>query len=169
MRTLLRLPAFYRLFRRAVGGRGRDRFAEEFIRAQPGDRVLDIGCGPGDILAHLPRVDYVGIDLDANYIRAARKRYGALGEFFHESVEDTVVRAPGTFDIVLAVGVLHHLDDRGAARLLAVARDALKPGGRLVALDGCFVAEQSPAARLMLRLDRGRFVRAPEEYRRLAA
>jgi SAM-dependent methyltransferase len=168
VRALLGIPAVYRAFSRAVGGDCRDVLAREYIRAAEGDRVLDIGCGPGDLLDNLPRVDYLGIDLDPNYIRAARERFGPRGEFRNEAVEDVAVRRPGTFDVVLAVGVLHHLDDPAAARLLSVARQALKPSGRLVAFDGCWFPGQSPAARLMLRLDRGRFVRSPEGYARLA-
>ena len=72
------------------------------------------------------------------------------------------------FDVVIAHGVLHHLDDDAAATLFGVARRALKPGGRLVTFDGCFAEGQSALARLFLSLDRGRHVRSRDAYERLA-
>ena len=50
-----------------------------------------------------------------------------------------------------------------------IAHTALKPGGALVTLDGCFVPDQSRVARALLKRDRGQFVRTPGEYTRLAA
>jgi hypothetical protein len=65
--------------------------------------------------------------------------------------------------------VLHHLDDQEADGLLRVAREALKPRGRFVSLDGCYAPNQSRFARWMLNNDRGRFVRRQDDYARLAA
>jgi SAM-dependent methyltransferase len=75
----------------------------------------------------------------------------------------------GAFDIVLATGVLHHLDDEEAVELFELAARCLKPGKRLVTLDGCYVQGQSAMARIILSRDRGRFVRNEEAYSQLAA
>ena len=75
----------------------------------------------------------------------------------------------GTFDLVMAIGVIHHLNDAQAAKLFELARRVLRPGGRLVTFDGCYVPRQSRIARWMLAHDRGRFVRTQEEYLRLAS
>jgi hypothetical protein len=50
-----------------------------------------------------------------------------------------------------------------------MARRTLKPEGRLITLDGVWVAGQSRFAKLLLSRDRGRFVRHAEEYVALAA
>jgi hypothetical protein len=50
-----------------------------------------------------------------------------------------------------------------------LVRRALRPHGRLVPFDGCYVPGQSPIARWFLGKDRGRFVRTREEYARLAS
>src|SRR5262249_26517960 len=146
MEMLLQFPAVYRAFSAAIGGSLRDLYVAEYVRPRPGDRIFDIGCGPGDVVAHLPDVEYVGIDYNPRYIRAARARFGRRGEFRCESAAEAVAREPGYFDIVMANAILHHLDDEEAGRMLALARDALRPDGRLVAFDGCFVPGQSPTA-----------------------
>lgn len=170
LKVVLARPWAYRLFARMIGARRlRGTYAHQFIRPWPGARVLDLGCGPADVLDALPDVEYVGVDISPDYIRAAKGRYGSRGEFVCASAVDYVVTRAGSFDIVLANGVLHHLDDREADGLLRVAKEALKPQGRFVSLDGCYTPMQSRFARWMLNNDRGRFVRREGDYTRLAA
>ena len=68
------------------------------------------------------------------------------------------------FDIVLALGVLHHLDDNEALTLFQIAHDAMKPGGRLVTIDGVWTDDQSHIVKYLLSRDRGRFVRSEAGY-----
>jgi SAM-dependent methyltransferase len=168
--AVLRIPAAYRLFQRLVRGDTGERYVAEFVKPRPGDKVLDIGCGPGDMLTCLPGVDYVGLDISPEYIEAAKRRFGTAGRFYCTDVGlASIGHELGQFDLALATGVLHHLDDERAARLFELARLALRPGGKLITYDGCYVPGQSPVARRMLSMDRGKFVRTREEYVRLAS
>ncbi len=168
MRWLLAQPRVYSLFRRLVGRDSARRvYAREHLRLRPGQSVLDLGCGPGDILKFLPAVDYVGYDISAAYVERARRRFGHRGAFHCGAVAESL-SLERNFDVAIAHGLLHHLDDAAAQALFRVAKRALRPGGRLVTFDGCFAAGQSALARLFLRLDRGRYVRSREDYERLA-
>ena len=168
--SFLSFPAAYRLFVRLIGTDLQKRYVAEFVKPRPGDKVLDIGCGPGDMLASLPGVDYTGLDISPAYIAAAKKRFGNRGRFFCQDVGVTALEQErGTFNLVLATGVLHHLDDERAAKLFEIARLVLRPDGRLITYDGCYVPEQSRLARWMLSKDRGKFVRTYPEYLRLAS
>ena len=168
---ILGFPAGYRLFRWTVGGDFSTKtYLAEFVRPVAGEKVLDIGCGPGDILNYLPAVNYTGLDISPEYINAAEKRFGSKGRFCCGDVGlATIEGEHGTFDLVMAIGVVHHLDDAQAAKLFELARRALRPTGRLVTYDGCYVPQQSGIARWLLSKDRGKFVRPREEYLRLAA
>jgi len=142
-----------------------------YIRPFPGCRILDIGCGSASLLSYLPGdVVYYGFDPNAAYIETAKKRYGNKGHFHCGLVEsDTENLLYGMeFDIVIAHGVLHHLDDAQAAVLFAVAAQYLQPKGRLFCVDACFIPRQNPIARLIIRQDRGKNVRSPESYIALA-
>jgi SAM-dependent methyltransferase len=169
--SLLNLPSGYRLFRRTVGGESAWKtYLAEYVKPAPSDKILDIGCGPADVLNYLPAVNYTGLDISPEYIRSAKERFGSRGRFVCGDVGlATIEGEQGTFDLVLATGVIHHLDDAQAAKLFDLARRALRPTGRLVTFDGCYVTEQSRIARWLLANDRGKFVRSREEYLRLAS
>jgi 2-polyprenyl-3-methyl-5-hydroxy-6-metoxy-1,4-benzoquinol methylase len=170
----------YRLFGQLIRKKygGRIAFLREYVRAKPGDRILDIGCGPGDIVSYLPNVEYIGFDASQEYIKAAQARFDQSRyanrvqhrpTFICEQVSTTTLKERSYFDIVLAMGILHHLDEVEALQLLHLAQAALKPGGRLITIDPCFVEKQSPLARYIISRDRGQNVRTQEGYFAIAS
>ena len=170
IRSILAFPAIYRLFSNIVGGNARSLYVEKYIRPRDGDRILDIGCGSADILSYLPNVEYVGLDMSQTYINSAKKRFGNRGTFLTKKVnkDSNNELSSFDFDIVLASGVLHHLNDGEAIQLFDLARSALKVGGRLITLDGCYIKGQSWLARFILSKDRGKYVRTRDQYLGLA-
>ena len=138
-----------------------------YIRPRPRDRVLDCGCGPGEFFEHLPEVEYTGIDLDEAYVAEARRRFGSRATFRAGPLGPETMREEAHYDLVIAMGVLHHLDDLQLGDFLRLARRSLKPTGRLVTLDPCYVPGQSRFARLLIDLDRGDHVRPLEDLRAL--
>jgi len=166
---ILKYPLFYWSYQKLVGGdTARRHFIKNHVKPIEGAKILDIGCGPGNILDFLPDMDYYGFDIDAGYIEAAKKNYGKRGTFICANMGKFKVPNPGTFDIVIATGVLHHLNNIEAKKLFKIAFKALKPSGRFVSFDGCYIKNQNTIAYLMLKLDRGKFVRRKKEYEELA-
>ncbi len=168
LRAILNHPLIYRGMQWLVGAERLRRHVAGLVEPRPGLRVLDIGCGPADLLAHLPGVDYVGFDSSAEYIRAAQRRFGTRGRFFQEELRADTDLDLGTFDCIVAVGLLHHLDDQAAAQLFHLSGQRLRPGGRLVTVDCCWAPGQHPLARWLISRDRGQNVRTPEGYQSLA-
>ena len=167
----LKVPFLYNVFQAAVGGNAlRRKLIQNHVRARSGDKVIDIGCGPAQALQSLPDVEYLGLDIDPDYIAFARRTYGGKGTFV---VGDTrFLRGDSRFkdaDIVIAVSVLHHLDDEEAADCIRFAYDALKRGGRLICHDACWIPNQGALSRYIMSTDRGRNIRTEQQYRQLAA
>ena len=160
--------AYSALQRLLGGGEAMGALVGEHIRARRGDRIIDLGCGPARVLSHLPDVDYWGFDHSAAYIDAARKRHGPRGRFFAQDASSLGDDLAGSADIVLALGLLHHVDDAAARKVFAYARRVLKPGGRMITIDGVHRPEASRIERLLLDLDRGRNVRDARGYEALA-
>ena len=165
---LLEFTKIYELLQHGISGQGsQDFISKEVIRAKAGDRVLDIGCGPADVVSQLEDVQYVGLDHNPKYIETARSRYGGRAEFHCWDVTDQRVKELGKFDIVLLLGVLHHLTDEEIQLMLRHASQALKPEGRLITFDCAVEDGQHPIARLLARVDRGRYARSANGYRNL--
>ena len=117
----------------------------EAARLQPGERVLDVGCGRGASTVEAaecvaPSGLVVGVDISATMLQAARARSAAAGLHNVELLEaDAQVHAfdPGSFDVVISrFGVMFFDDPQAAFANLA---RALRPGGRLH-----FVCPQDP-------------------------
>src|SRR5438034_4988510 len=167
----LKVPFLYNVFQGVVGGNAlRRRIIRNHARARPGDKVIDIGCGPAQVLQSLPDVEYLGLDIDPDYIAFARRTYGNKGTFVVGNTQS--LRSDSRFkdaDIVIAVSVLHHLDDEEAANCIRFAYDALKTGGRLICHDACWIPNQGAFSKWIMSHDRGRNIRTEQQFRQLAA
>lgn len=170
LRSILGLPMVYSAFQKLVASdRIWQRVVREHLRPQPGQRLLDVGCGPGDVVAELPLdVDYVGVDLNPLYIDSASRRFGDRATFLCADVAALPVLGQTGFDLVFAIGLLHHLDDDQAAGLCQTAAGLLKPGGRMVMVEPCRHPGQSRLERMLMDRDRGQNVRDLAGYRAVA-
>lgn len=167
---ILSLPWAYEWLQQLLGARAaRKRFVAEFLRPHAGVKLLDIGCGTGSLLDDLPDdVVYYGFDLNPAYIEAGRARRDPRAQFYQARVgaEPEGLEA-GTFDLVVAKGILHHLSDRDGEHLVATAARSLRRGGTFVSIDPLLHDRQSRIARTIISLDRGRNVRTASGYERL--
>lgn len=172
LHAVLSHPKVYDLLQNLLGARhSRAKLINDHIRPRAGDRILDIGCGTGELFSQMPDgIHYVGFDLSPDYISAARRQHGRHARFECMDVADYQLAQSEQqgADLVLAIGILHHLDDDRAEALVKTAHAALKPGGRFISLDGAYVDGQSPVARALIARDRGQSIRTPNAYLALA-
>jgi demethylmenaquinone methyltransferase/2-methoxy-6-polyprenyl-1,4-benzoquinol methylase/phosphoethanolamine N-methyltransferase len=108
----------------------------------PGERLIDVGCGPGTAALVLakkagPEGHVVGIDASTEMIDVARKKArkaGSTAQFEIAPIE-SMPYAESSFDAAISMLMLHHLPAELQDKGLAEVRRVLKPGGRLVILD----------------------------------
>jgi len=130
----------------------RSEFARLLDRAIPGDaRILEMGCGTGQMSLYLARADRIVIGADLTRASlllgaAAARRFGLDRVQFVETDLNRPSLKAGSFDVVYSSGVLHHTPDPRAsfARIAKLAR----PGGMIV------VGLYNAYARIPLRLRR---------------
>jgi ubiquinone/menaquinone biosynthesis C-methylase UbiE len=111
------------------------RLALERARVVPGQRVLDLGCGPGDGAAMLTKerdAVAIGLDYSQGMLDAARKEPRLVGRL----TRGDAGRLPfknGAFDKIVCTNSFHHYPDHFAS--LREMRRVLRPGGLLVLVD----------------------------------
>jgi trans-aconitate methyltransferase len=102
----------------------------ELLAAQPGERVLDLGCGTGELTARIAAAgaEVIGLDADGAMLGRARQRFPGL-TFVEADAQAAALPAP--LDAVFSNAALHWM--RRPAEVLASVAVALRPGGRFVA------------------------------------
>jgi arsenite methyltransferase len=117
----------------------RRRLVREALAPAPGDRLLDVGCGPGFYIADLlgdvgPEGSAVGVDSSPQMLAAAAQRTSAHDNVaFHQGDATALPVEDASFDAALSVQVLEYVADTPAA--LRESARALRVGGRLVIWD----------------------------------
>lgn len=140
-----------------------------WLNPQPGERILDLGCGDGALSARIldAGADVVGVDISEDLLRAARER-GIDARF----MDGEALAFEDGFDAVFSNAALHWMRDAGA--VIAGVKRALKPGSRFVAEFGghgnvaaCVTAMRAAAEKFGgdAALAGPWFFPTPEEYR----
>jgi SAM-dependent methyltransferase len=127
-------------------------------------RVLDVGCGPGTNTGHFAHADYLGIDINPEYIESARQRYGR--EYVVADVTKYEVAPDRRFDLILANSLFHHIDTTSTRRILAHLATLLTDDGHVHIVD-LVLPERTSISRFLARADRGDFPRPVDEWREL--
>jgi arsenite methyltransferase len=117
----------------------RRRLVREALGASPGERILDVGCGPGfyaeELLAEVGGTGaVVGLDSSPQMLAVAAHRVeGHANVTFREADATSLPVEDAAFDAALSVQVLEYVPD--ADRALAEMYRAVRPGGRVVVWD----------------------------------
>jgi arsenite methyltransferase len=117
----------------------RRRLVQDAVAAQPAERILDVGCGPGYYVAELaervgPDGFVLGVDASPAMLAVAAGRCdGAENTGFSEGDASSLPADDAGFDAVVSVQVMEYVQDVPAA--LAEIRRVVRPGGRVVLWD----------------------------------
>jgi SAM-dependent methyltransferase len=109
----------------------------DLLNPQPGERILDIGCGPGALSSHIASAGalYTGVDASPRLLRFAKTHHGESGIFLigdATRLPDIAALQPSSFDA--AVFLLSIQDIEPLEDTIASSAWALDRGGRIVIL-----------------------------------
>jgi ubiquinone/menaquinone biosynthesis C-methylase UbiE len=119
-----------------VGRQSDARRVEQVSRLEPGDTVVDVGCGPGTAVRRAAKlgVSVVGVDPAPVMLRVARMLSRTSDRVrFAQGTAEALPLPDASASVVWSVASVHHWADLDAG--LREARRVLKPGGRLVAIE----------------------------------
>ena len=103
----------YKLFQfSVVSNSSRLRIRDNVLKPIGVEKVLDFGCGIGYHSLDFSDSDYLGIEPLSSCVDRANKMYRAKNSNFIVGDHSTLTSIPdSSFDVVIAMGVLHHIDD----------------------------------------------------------
>ncbi len=171
-RTVLSLGIVYRLVQFVFSEkRSKQLILDQCILPAGADcHVLDMGCGPGNLLGFLPEtVRYTGFDVSEDYIASARKTYAerANAQFICATSLDSTLRQTlpdQSVDVAIVHGVFHHITDTQAQEMFELARRVVKPGGKMLILEPVWFEGQSGFRRWIMSLDRGKNIKTLDDW-----
>ena len=157
---LLSSTFFYTLVQRIMSATNfRKKIVKKYINKN-NIKVLDVGCGPADILDALPKINYYGFDINPMYISSAKKKYSDRGKFFCKQFTSRDIKYLPKFDHIF----LHHLNDKEINILIKNLKKVLKKKGNIITLDNIFIKNQNSIAKFLIEMDKGNNVRSKNGY-----
>ncbi len=168
-------PTLWNLFRRALEFNFREEKrviareltpqAEAIKREGRRPRLLDLGCGTGELALVFLKAGYTytGIDIAHERIAFARKTYRKAT--FHVMDASALQYPDGHFDQILVTGVLHHLSDSEVRDIVREMRRVLRPGGRALVMEDIALRGSLNLLGALVHLaDAGAYIRRPKQY-----
>lgn len=164
LKSILQYPTIFSLFQKLIGTHRIKLLITQNTKLKPGFKVLDVGCGFGNLLEYLPHdINYVGIDINQNYINYAKKKYNLRGRFICADVTKLRLKEE-KFDVILVSSLFHHLSDNEVKKLLKSLLPFIKKEAIVVSADSVYLKNQSYLSRFITSQDRGKYVRYEEGY-----
>ena len=164
---ILEVPLLFRIQQHLCNNYGSVRAAFQAELGGGSLRYLDVGCSTGasvSKLFDLEKEDYTGIELVPEYAAIAQ-RMNPKGKFLAMNARKMEL-PDASYDRVLFLAVMHHMDDDTCRDALKEACRVLAPGGKVLIAENIFTPGRFWSS-LFLRHDRGDFIRKPEGYRAL--
>jgi SAM-dependent methyltransferase len=156
----------YETFQFAVAKKSTHRIIrDEIIQPAGVSEVLDFGCGIGYHSKLFTDANYLGIEPLASCIKMANASYSGSNVEFRLGDHSLLKTLKSeSFDLVVAICVLHHIDDEILENFSKEAYRVLNIGGRLTTFDPVFHGEQSKISKWVVSQDRGEWVRTEQHY-----
>lgn len=164
---ILESPVVFNFWQKITGAeKWKSRLVREHIKPFHGARILDVGCGTGSVLNYIDKninVNYVGCDINPDYIKRAMKKFGNRATFYCCDVNALPEKESG-FDFAAAIGLFHHLDDDTSLALLDSVRRKLNPEGKFLVAEPVWTEKQSRVEKYLMKSDRGKNIKTEKEY-----
>lgn len=171
IRNSLQFSFIYDAVQKLIGATNHRKSVVERLNITKGSKVVEVGCGPGKILDTLGDVFYVGYDINSRYIGAAQKKYAdrknckfIVSDASKPELHDLVKEC----DVMLSLGVLHHLTDEQCEELLSMAVRAVSNKGRFVIYEPYIPISKDSIGDFFMKNDRGMNIKSLDGWHQLA-
>lgn len=127
-------------------------------------KVLDLGSGNGYLCKYFNKNGYEGHELSEFLVKRAKTDYPKYN-FFQSDI--TLLNLRKKFDLVLVIGVIHHLNDHNFNKLLNVLDKHLLQDGKIFIIEAIPpISRYNITGKILRELDNGEYVRKTESYKK---
>lgn len=167
LEKLLKYPKIYRFSQSALASKQNNIYiilSNYLKKNYPNHLIIDIGCGDAAFASYFDKkTKYVGIDISEKYIESARKQFPYFTFYNHDITK--INKLSFTNCVFLLIGVIHHIDDENSKNLISQLKSI--EGSVIISIDPVKINKQHPIARLLIKLDRGKFIRTKSQYEKI--
>ena len=165
LEATLKIPRLFDFWLRFNDGFRKTTLKKNFAVNIDDKKVLEIGCGTGNISVIFPQECYTGIDIFPDYIKYAKEKFP--GRKFLVMSGSKLDFKSESFDYVLLSCVLHHMDDESCRSMFKECSRILKKNGRIAVLEPEIPPLISWVDYILCLLDRGKNIRTRAGYAKL--
>ena len=156
----------YELFQFSVVRRGTSEILRNQVLKPFGvKKVLDFGCGIGYHSKEFVDSEYLGIEPLSDCVNKAHRIFKNSKNNFIVGDHESLKSIPDlSYDLVIALGVLHHINNSILDEFIKESHRILRVGGRLTTFDPVYHKDQSRISKWVVSRDRGNWVRTADGY-----
>lgn len=124
--------------------------------------VIDVGCGTGVLSSLFDKKKYFGFDIDPSIIKHAKIKHPgykfAVGNIVNFKIKKK-------YDLVIVIGVLHHLDDADLTKSVQTLNSLLSDDGKIVIIEAIYpIHKWNVVGQLIRNVDKGNHIRNTSDY-----
>ena len=167
IRKILNYPFFYTLYAKLIGRVAfSKRYAETYVKAKSGQKVLELGSGCGHLIPYLPEdIDYLGCDFSQKYIDYCKRKFPKRNFLYQDITEP--VKFDKTYDIVFSEGVMAGLTDEQIKKMIDNIKNNTDEHSTIILSDMDYKKENSAFTNFLLEHERGTNLRGKNDYIKL--
>lgn len=143
---------------------------KKYIAWKPGETILELGCGAGNLATHFcnEKMSYIGLDISSQRIAYAKKRF-PQGIFLVADARQPLISPTTRPHYAFCHGLLHHLSPEDTLAVLKQTAQTIGPEGRFVAIEDVLPesSTKAPLNHLFAKLDDGKYIRTQKGWRNL--
>lgn len=157
----------YKLFQFSVIKAGTSEIIRNEVLMPVGvENVLDFGCGIGYHSVVFPNSQFLGIEPLESCVKKAQRLFRSSNVSFVLGDHQKLKEIPdSSYHLIIAIGVLRHIDDSTFLSFMKEGYRILKPNGRITTFDPVIHPTQTRISKWVVLRDRGSFVRTEVGYK----
>lgn len=159
---------FYNLYQDLIGSKHfLDILIKDYIKPKQGQKILELGCGAGNVYAVFPEknLHYLGIDYSENYIHHAMNKFPEQSFICADVTKD--ISAEGIFDTVFAEAIISALPDNQIVKMFGLLKKICDDNTRIIFSDMNYRDSAPKFQCFLMKHERNQFIRSKSEYVKL--